>query len=266
MFKRVFSALLLLAFSHATFAEDAAPRGFEDTFRAGLASYQNKDFEKARAEFNQALSLEPRNTAAMTNFALTLYQLNEKGAAIAWFRRVLAVDPRQEEARAGLTFAVSQLEIKEIPHRIETFETLRDNFLQYIPLKQALVLTALLLLASGWLLLNWLGERRRTLRLKEPPPPFPFKTAFLCTVFLGMATLLLLKIYDQTIPRGTIIPPKVAAKASPSDAGVSMFDLHEGFEVIIRDVRDDWVQVTYPGGLTGWIPKQALIPTQGGGS
>ena len=33
--------------------------------------------------------------------------------------------------------------------------------------------------------------------------------------------------------------------------------------LVIRDIHEDWVQVTYPGGLTGWVQKKHLIPEQG---
>lgn len=253
------SSLILLASSCGFFARAAEPANFDELFRAGLAAEQSKDFEKATQLFRQAWDLDHRNTAAMTNLGLAEFQRGDKGRAIAWFRRSLAFDPRQTEAANGLKYALSQLEIKEIPHRIETIETLHEDFLQSIFVRHVLGLTGLLLLVFGWFLIAWLGQRRRAIRADEPPPAFPWTLGLLGTLFVVSVILLSLKLYDASLDRGTVVGKVVPVRSLPGENGVSLFELHEGFEVLIGDVNKDWVQVTYPGALTGWIPKENLI-------
>lgn len=268
LWRRSFALVLLFAvfasFPVARAAEpssDAAGEAsFETLFRQGLASYQTKDYAKAKEFFSEALKKEPGNTAAMTNFALTSFQLNDRGSAIGWFRRVLTLEPDRTEARHGLKFALSKLEVKEIPHRIETYETLRQNVLWMATTRVFLALTALLLLAAGWMLLGWLGQRRRAHRAEEVAPPFSFSLGFLLTLALGGVILTSLKLYDETLPRGTVIGAKIEARSAPSEDAAALFDLYEGFEVVLREHKDQWVQVTYPGGLTGWIPQDRVLP------
>lgn len=244
-------------------AAQAPAQNFDQLFRDGLNAYQTKAYDNALDLFGQALAIEPGNTAAMTDYALAAFQLGKKGLAIAWFRRALALEPDLAEARAGLKFSLAKIDVKEIPHRIEAYETLRSDVLMVAPTRVFLAVTALLLLVAGWLFLSWLGARKRALQAQDVTPSFPLSAAICC--FLALAGLALsgLKLYDNTLPRGTVLAKAVDALSAPAETGVPLFQLHEGFEVLIQDVKDDWVQITYPGGLTGWIPKKELIPSEG---
>lgn len=260
-------AIGLLSLNGKAAETASAPTGsFEQIFRQGLEAYQGKSYEKAREFFENATQLQPGNTAAMVNLALSYYQLGDAGRAIAYFRRTLVIDPEQTEALNGLKFAWSQLPVKEIPHRIETMESLRDHFLLPVSLPMYLGLTAILWLATGWFFLAWLGQRRRALQTEMAPPPFSPRSGLLFVLALLATSLAILKTYDASVPRGTIVGEKIPAQSAPDRAAVPLFDLHPGFEVIIREMRNDWVQVTYPGGLTGWISQKNLIPTTGGPS
>lgn len=237
---------------------------FEEHFQSGLKAYQTKAYEEAEEHFRKGLRADQRNTAAMINLGLTYSQLSKPGHAIAWFRRALAVDPSSSEAKMGLDYSLSKLEIKEIPHRIEMFETIRSRILQHFSLTHFLGIGLVLLLAAGWSLLNWLGARRRALKgADESPPSFSFMTGLLILLFILNLAGTVMKMIDLSEPRGTIVAVKVDALSAPGADGVALFELHQGFEVLIGDVRDGWVQVTYPGGLTGWIPQADMIPLGG---
>lgn len=259
MIRTVLLTTLICLLSTTVLGQTPAPT-FEELFRDGLSAYQTKAYDKAQDLFTQALNKEPGNTAAMVNEALTAFQLDKKGLAIAWFRRALMIEPDLLEAQAGLKFASAKLEIKEIPHRIETFETIRANVLELAPLRVFLAITALMILVGGWLFIGWFGAYRRALRSQEVAPGFSLFTGLLITLALAGIVLTSLKITDSTWPRGTIISKKVDARSAPADTGVALFQLYEGFEVLIREVKDGWVQVTYPGGLTGWVQKTDLLP------
>lgn len=239
----------------------AAGADFESSFRDGLAAHQTKDYAKAKTLFTEALSLQPGNTAAMTNLAITELELGENGLAIAWFRRALTLEPGLAKAERGLRYAQSKLEIKEIPHRLEFSETLRNDVLERAPARAFLGLTALLILTSGWLLLGWFGRRRRARESQELTPSFPPTAGLLLILTAVLIALTVLKIHDLSLPRGTIVVKKTPALSAPAENAPTLFELHEGFEVVILELKDDWIQVNYPGGLTGWVPKTAVLPS-----
>ena len=72
-----------------------------------------------------------------------------------------------------------------------------------------------------------------------------------------------MKLVDLQIPRGTVIADKTSVYSAPDEKSVALFDLYGGLEVILDSQKDSWVQVTYPGGLTGWIPKTSMLQTSG---
>jgi hypothetical protein len=239
------------------------PRSFEEAYKEGVQFYQAKAYDKARDAFTQAVAKDPHNASALTNLALAQYKLNQKGWAIGLLRKALEVDPHQATAQAGLKFALSQLEVREIPHQIETYETLREDFLQPVTMTFYLGLTALLFFAVGWTFINYAGKRKKALREEDALPAFPLIPSLFALAFAVSVTLTALKIYDLSLTRGTILDDKVTVQAAPGDNQVTLFDLHAGFEVIVRQVDKDWVQVTYPGAATGWIKKSSLLVTSG---
>jgi hypothetical protein len=236
---------------------------FEEAFARGTKSYQEQKFADAIGYFHNALDLHPDNATVLTDLGLSYFQNNQKGLSIAMLRRALYIDPSQSVAEAALKFVLSQLEVKEIPHQIETYERLRSSVLNSLSLSGFHLLTALLLFSSGFIWLRFLGRRRKSFELEETPPTTPMIGLLLAAGLLLSFSFTVLKIYDLSVPRATIIADKVSAQTAPGEGQTGLFDLYAGFEVIIRNATSDWIQISYPGGLTGWVKKDSLMATSG---
>lgn len=244
-------------------AAPAAKLSFEEYFSRGTKSYQDKKFEDAIQNFEKALDLHPDSATVLTDLGLSYFQIQKKGLSVAMFRRALYIDPSQTVAEAALKFVLSQLEVKEIPHQIETYERLRSSVLNTVSLNGFHLLTALLLFTCGFIWLQYLGRRRKAFEAELAPPGTPMIGLLLGIGLVLSVFFTVLKVYDLTIPRATIIADKVSAQTAPGDGQTGLFDLYAGFEVIIRNVANDWIQVSYPGGLTGWVKKDSLMSTSG---
>jgi tetratricopeptide (TPR) repeat protein len=236
----------------------------QESFQSGLLAYQNKNYQQAMTDFEESLKSSPSNAAALTNLGLAAFQLGKKAWAIAYFRKALALSPGLTTAQQGLDFALSQTDIKEIPHQIETYELVREKLLEPVSEFSYFWILAFLMFLFGWSLLQYLGRRKKALQEDTPAPTFPWisvVSGFFSVVFLMLG---LMKVYDLQIPRATVVEEKVAAQSAPGENQLNLFDLYGGFEVIVRNHSGDWVQVTYPGALTGWIKKNSLYVTSGG--
>ncbi len=262
MINRHLAFLFLTIFFFTSLGFSQSP-SFDELHQAGVKAYQEKAYEKARDSFTQALDKDPHNASTLANLALVQFKLNHKGEAVALFRRALEIDPTLPTAQNGLKYVLSQLEIKEIPHRIETYETLRTQFIQPFTLATYLALTALLIFCAGWNLLAYLGRKRKALEEEKSFPAFPTIGVFLAVLAACSIFLTSLKIYDGTVPRGTILTETLSVQAAPGENQVSLFDLHAGFEVTVQNSDKEWIQVTYPGASTGWIPKKSIMITSG---
>ena len=55
-----------------------------------------------------------------------------------------------------------------------------------------------------------------------------------------------------------VLAASVEVLAGPGENNASLFTVHEGLTLTVRSERPDWVQVSLPNGLNGWIPRAAL--------
>lgn len=263
LFSNLIAVLLNCGFNATAYAEP--PPTFEAAFQTGVGQYQAKKYDEARLSFGQALERDPQSVQALTNLALAQFQLGKKGEAVALLRRAQNLDPDFSTPRAALNFILPQLDVKEIPHEIQLWETVRSTFVVPFSLTGFLALTAMTLFSAGWLFLQYAGKRRRALNEGRGRPPFPTIPTFIFLIFLAMSSLTVLKAVDHEIPRGTITAVKVPVLSAPAESGAALFEVYSGLEVILGTVSQDWVQVTYPGAMTGWIPKSTVLQTSGRG-
>lgn len=240
-----------------SFALAAAP---EELFQKGVEAYATKKYAEARELFNQVLTQDPHNATVLTNLALTEFHLDKKPLAAGLLRKALFLQPELKTAQESLKFILAQLPAKS--RNSEAYESVRAILLQPVPVLAYLVLSALTFFASGWILISFLGHRKRAFEEQTAPPPIPWIGSVLSLLFMISTGLLILKFYDQTILRGTIIDDSVSLQTAPGDNQVTILELQGGFEVIARQSQGDWVQVTYPGSLTGWIKKSSILMTR----
>ncbi|MGZ3774189.1 MAG: tetratricopeptide repeat protein [Pseudobdellovibrionaceae bacterium] len=232
-----------------------------ELFAEGTKSYSSKDYSKALDFFEKALDKDPYNAATITNLALTQFQLGKKSVAVGLLRKALSVEPDLTTAKAGLKFVLSQMPVKDVPHKIENYESLRTTILQPVPLITFVILSILCLFASGWILISYGGRRKKAFAEEKPLPSFPFIGSLLGFFFIIITILLILKIYDSISIRGTIVEDQISLQTAPGDNQVTILDLYGGMEVIVLETQGEWAQIKYPGSLTGWVKKSALLMT-----
>ncbi len=56
-----------------------------------------------------------------------------------------------------------------------------------------------------------------------------------------------------------IITENTEIKMAPGAEQAQLFVLQEGSEVLVGQIQNDWVQVTYPGSYTGWVSKEKIF-------
>lgn len=241
-------------------AEQSAP----SEFQLGVQAYQKQDFKQAVESFTKLLDESKRagvsqSATLLTNLGLAHFKAGNKGFALAYLRQALSLDPGLSTAQSALVYVLSQAQVKEIPHRLETYETLREVLLEPVSALSYFFLSALFLFAGGWLVLSFLGQRRRAIQQELAAPALPVFGFVFLACFVVVTGLSILKLWDSTQPRGTIVEAKVAVQAAPGENQAVLFELFEGLEVKLRRKQDGWVQVSYPGGMTGWIPEKAVL-------
>ncbi len=266
-----FIAVFLLVFSSSCFAAEpqaaSAPNtplpdvSAAEAFSNGVTAFQKNDFPTARNWLRASLSKEPNQLVAWYDLGICEQRLGNKGLATAYFRKALFLKPRLTEAATALAYTRKSLEKSDIPHEVEPWETLRSSVLIVTSVYQFAFLTLILFFIASWLLLLYVGHRRRSQLDEKPSPPFPFAGALTAVLFAVFFILSICKLIDDQDLRATVITKKIEAKALPDESSTALFDLYEGLEVIVQQTRQGWAQVTFPGGATGWVPRASIFTT-----
>lgn len=253
----------LLTFPSHSQETETKVLSFDEAFKAGVALYQEKKYQEASNSFKKALEFKPKSVNTLTNLALSQFQIGEKGWAIALLRKSLTIEPSLLASQQALKFILPQLDVKDLPHDISFWDQLRTQVLIYGSVNWYFALTALLFFATGWLWIRFSGEKRRAAKEERASPQVSWILVLITLLFPVFIFLTAAKFYDHLRPRGTIVLAKISAKTAPAEQSPALFDLFAGLEVNLEATEADWVQVTYPGAMTGWIPKSAVMQTSG---
>ena len=252
-------ALCFFSLSFAVYAQDADSR--ESVFQKGIQSYQSKQYEEARASFQSLLDQGLVTAEILHNLALAQYQLNQKPVALALWRKALSLDPGLRAARNGRDFTEGELNQRGF-ERDQITQFLR-SLLEFVSFYETLWLVALMIGASGFLWLRYLGERKTAFDDELPLPSFPTAAVILSSLLVVWIAFTGLKARQNFRVRATVIGNGVNARSLPAEDGVGLFELRGGSEVLIRRENDGWSQVLNSDGSSGWIKNSDLFMTSG---
>src|SRR5690606_16121513 len=105
------------------------------------------------------------------------------------------------------------------------------------------------------------GRRRFAFQNEMPLPPFPTVGAIIFSFFVISLVVTLTKAYSFLETRATVVVESAQLRSGPSLDDTALLALNGGTEVIIHRSNGDWAQVSYPGGLSGWVEKPSLFHT-----
>lgn len=255
--------IVLLIFTRITgFANDSQ---LPPDYAHGLKLLNEGKVEEAKFKLSEFVEQNPRNAQALFNLGLAEFKLQNIGIAIGLWRRAMHFSPSLDSARQAIDFASDQLKVKALPHQVSYWEEVRKFILIHFSFL-ALSTVSLLILTTGfWFLIGYFARRRKMMESDGVvSTSLPIAPSILTFIGLIMGSLSVMKIIDRNIARATIIEEKVFARASPGENQAELFELYEGLEVVVRNAQGDtpregWVQVTYPGGSTGWIPRSSVL-------
>lgn len=231
-------------------------------FSKGLSLLQSKDAAGAVQAFKNALQEHPNDTAILTNLGIASFESGQKGWSVAFLRQALTEGSKLPETRRAFDFVMSQLDTKELPHDLVMWESFRSKVLFGTSVESLLFLLGLALLLSGLVFIRHLALRRRAHVNEEARPPFTWFHGVTLVLVVAAALLVWTKMMDLSQVRATIVADKTSAVTTPAADAPALFDLFAGLEVIVQRADKDFYQVQYPGGPTGWVPKNNLYITQ----
>ncbi len=267
MVHRVWGFVFFISLSLGSLAQADSPLSAlpEELYQASIRSYQSGDLHQARDQFKKLAQQDPKNRFALYNWGLVEFELGHKGYALAAWRRALYISPLFSPARRALRYAQEQMTGRLGISSPSTWESFRGRVLTYFSLGGLMGWFALSLALGGGLWLRFFSRYQEAVEHELPLPRLSLPLIFVGGLGAVLGLLLALKIYDYQTPRATLVSDRVPLLSAPVAESSDLLLLNEGMEVLVRQSQGDWAQVTFPGGMTGWVHQDHLFLTSGRG-
>jgi len=236
-----------------------------DPFASGVKLFQEGRFVDSMNEFSQVYSQRNTDVAALYNWGLGAFKVEQRGLALGLWRRALSIDPEYQPTQRALQYARTQMPDESFAIGDSWSDYLKQRVLRELNLDKLLLVNFLLLGCSGGLFLRYLGERKKAIEDELPLPQLSPFLPFFIVMLLCSSISVLLKFTARNEIRATIIAKDASLRTAPSADGNSLFPLIEGVEVLVEKVEPEWLLVESPAGISGWVERKSALVNFGGG-
>jgi len=235
----------------------------EDGFQSGTHLLQEQKYDEAFAQFQNEYAAGKQFAALFYNWGLSAYKLQKLGLAVGLWRRALSADPELRRAQAALNFVSHELPRDSVSYEKSGWTSLRQNIFDRVSLNKLLAIAWIFFLTAGLLLIRYAGARKRALVTDQPLPGIPYVGYVFSLLFVVSLALSAGKAISLFETRATVTTAAASLHTGPSNDDNVIFDLIEGLEVTVKQVKDSWSQVTIASGVTGWVSTENLFQHTG---
>lgn len=218
-----------------------------DLYTKGNTYYEQGKYAEAIAAY-ELVSAELTNAEVFYNLGCSYFKRGMMGKAILNFHRAHFLSPRDGDIMYNLEF-VRNYRVDKISGARSPFVELLSRVFRYASLYESQILTAVLFVIT-MLFLSLLIVYRRNILFY-----FAVISGFICLFFfIGWQVWGAELAADNAV----IIAPEVSAASGPGVDYKEIIVLHDGAEVIVRETRADYCLIQLPGGVGGWVPRDAF--------
>ncbi len=238
--------------AHAEFS--AAKQQSNVTKAEGDSAYVRNDFASAIQIYENLLK-KGEAAEVYYNLGNSYYKAGEIAKAILNYERALLLQPGNADIRANLEIARSKTIDKVVPVPEIFFVSWIKSLINSMSIdtwaKLGIVFFILLL---GALYLFFFSKQivwKKT----------GFIAGFVLLAFVILTNLFASQQKNDLIDRNhaIVLSPSVTVRSTPSDSGTSLFILHEGHKVQIKDnSMREWKEIRLEDGKVGWVPASAI--------
>ena len=227
----------------------------EDATKAeGDSAYMKNDYASA-IQIYEALLNRGEAADIYYNLGNSYYKAGDIAKAILNYERALLLQPGNGDIRANLEIARSKTVDKVEPVPEIFFVSWTKSLINSMSVDSWAVcgvVCFILLIVSLYLFIF-----SKQIVLKKAG--FISGIVFLAVTILANAFANQQK--DELANRNSaiVINPSVTVRSTPSESGTSLFILHEGHKVGVKDgSMKDWKEIRLEDGKVGWVPASAI--------
>ena len=229
--------------------------GLENVTKAeGESAYMKNDFASA-IQVYEALLTKGEAADLYYNLGNSYYKSGDIAKAILNYERALLLQPGNGDIRANLEVARAKTVDKVEPIPEIFFVSWTKSLINSMSVDAWAVcgvVCFILLIAS---LYFFIFSKQVVLK----------KASFICGIVFLIAVILAnvfaseQKDSLQNRDSAIVMSPSVTVRSTPSESGTSLFILHEGHKVTIKDASmKGWKEIRIEDGKVGWVPSSSI--------
>jgi len=224
----------------------------EELYNIGNMHFRNGEFKKAIENYQKAVNLKIENPKLYFNLANAYFRIENLGRAIQYYEKALKLAPRDAAIKSNLELAKQLTEDKIITPPKNLIEKALLKYYNFFSYRELMFITSTLFaLSLIFFFFAVISSQRRT---KYIYVSIAILILFLTSIF---SLTLGIKI-SQALSKGyaIILSDEIDIKSGPGDNFTTVFTLHEGTKVRIRESRNKWFFISLPNGMNGWLPEK----------
>lgn len=250
MERNLFVLLLLLAFPLFSVADFKA----EESFEKANGLYANAKYKEAAASYQQVLDSGYVLAEVYFNLGNAFYKLGEIPQAIWNYERAYKLSPGDEDIQINIQLA--NLKIKDKIEAVPEFFLAKwwRSFILFSSVQTLSLLSVWGFLLGFALLIVYLLSA--SVSVKKPAFYAGVAVLVLALVLIFMAGQQV--SYLESSSKAIVFAGTVNVKSGPKDSFKTLFVIHEGIKVGLKEQTGGWVKVELPNGSIGWIEAKDL--------
>jgi len=245
-----FHIILITAF--LIFCTSAYANTPEEFYNKGNSDYRNNNFSKAIENYEKVLHFGIENDKLFYNLANAYFRIGELGKSIQFYEKALKINPKDNDINMNLELAKQMTEDEITLPSKNFFEKTISSYYNFFTAKELISLSSLLLSAILILLFSAIILNRRKTKLVI------LTTAVLSSFIFAIFLLhTIFKVNElRSKENAIILVEEINVKSGPEEGFTTVFTLHEGTKVRIRERRNLWYFISLENGMNGWIPQK----------
>ena len=218
------------------------------------SAYIREDYASA-VELYEALLASGEAAEVYYNLGNSYYKLDDIARAILNYERALLLQPGNADIRANLEIARAKTVDRETPIPEVFFVTWGRSLVNILGVDAwARLAIACFILCLGCFALFFVSGRVRIKKMG-----FTGGIVLLIVVLIAHLAGVQQKRGLTRRNDAIVVTPSVTVRSTPSESGTSLFILHEGRKVEIKDnSMREWKEIKLEDGKVGWIPTSCI--------
>lgn len=238
--------------SHTEFA---ATKLSDDVTKAqGDSAYMRNDYASA-IQIYESLLTKGEAAEIYYNLGNSYYKTDDIAKAILNYERALLLQPGNADVRANLEIARSKTIDKVVSVPDIFFVTWTKSLINCLSVdawaKLGVVFFILLLVSFSLFFFS------KQIVWKKSG----FIAGIVFLIFVVLSNVFASEQKTELMNRNNaiILSPSVTVRSTPSESGTSLFVLHEGHKIEIKDnSMREWKEIRLEDGKVGWVPASAI--------